>query len=142
MELSPSDLDFLNSNRTAAMITVGDDGMAKVARVGVAVVDGKIWSSGTAGRRRTARLRTTPRCTLYVHDGSFGWLALEADVSILDGPEVAELSVRLFRVMQDKPTGSLSWFGGELEEDAFRQAMVEEGRVIYQLDVTRAYGMH
>ena len=58
------------------------------------------------------------------------------------GPIVPELSVRLFRVMQDKPEGPLSWFGGELGDDAFRQTMVDEGRLIYEFDVTRAYGMH
>ena len=124
------------------MITVADDGMAKVARVGVAVVDGKIWSSGTQDRRRTARLRTNPRCTLYVYDDSFNWVALECDVTILEGAIVPELSVRLFRVMQDKPEGPLSWFGGELGDEAFMQAMVDEARVIYEFDVTRAYGMH
>ena len=142
MTLSSRDLEFLRKNRSAAMITVGEDAMAKVARVGVAVVDGKIWSSGTRDRRRTARLRTNPRCTLYVYDDSFSWLALECDVSILEGAVVPELSVRLFRVMQDKPEGPLSWFGGELGDDAFMQAMVDEGRVIYEFDVTRAYGMH
>jgi hypothetical protein len=142
MTLSSRDLAFVRQNRSAAMITVADDGMAKVARVGVAVVDGKIWSSGTQDRRRTARLRTTPRCTLYVYDDSFSWIALECDVTILEGAIVPELSVRLFRVMQDKPEGPLSWFGGELGDEAFMQAMVDEGRVIYELDVTRAYGMH
>ena len=142
MTLSSSDLAFVRRNRSAAMVTVGDDGMAKVARVGVAVVDDKIWSSGTADRRRTARLRADPRCTLYVYDDPFSWLALESDVTILEGPVVPQLSLRLFRVMQDKPEGPLSWFGGELGDDAFMQAMVDEGRVIYELDVTRAYGMH
>src|SRR6478735_7833699 len=142
MALSSRDLDFLRKNRSAAMISVGDDGMGKVARVGVALVDDKIWSSGTLDRRRTARLRTNPRCTLYVYDDAFSWLALECDVTILEGPVVPQLSLRLFRVMQDKPEGPLSWFGGELGDDAFMQAMVDEGRVIYELDVTRAYGMH
>ena len=142
MTISSRDLAFVRQHRSAAMITVADDGMAKVARVGVAVVDGKIWSSGTQDRRRTARLRANPRCTLYVYDDSFNWVALECDVTILEGAIVPELSVRLFRVMQDKPQGPLGWFGGELGDEAFMQAMVDEGRVIYEFDVTRAYGMH
>jgi hypothetical protein len=77
-----------------------------------------------------------------VYDDAFSWLALECDVTILEGPVVPQLSLRLFRVMQDKPEGPLSWFGGELGDEAFMQAMVDEGRVIYELDVTRAYGMH
>ena len=71
-----------------------------------------------------------------------GWLALESTVTILDGPQVPALSVQLFRVMQDTPEGPLSWFGGELDEAEFRQQMVDEGRVIYQFEIHRSYGMH
>lgn len=123
------------------MITVGADGAPKVARVGVAVVDGKLWSSGTRDRMRTKRLRRDPRCTLFVFESGFSWRALETTVTILDGSNVPELSLRLFRVMQDRPTGPLSWFDGELDDDAFRTAMVEEGRLIYEFDVHRIYGL-
>jgi PPOX class probable F420-dependent enzyme len=142
MPVSEADLAFLNDNHAAAMITVGDDGRAKVARVGVAVVDGQVWSSGTADRKRTARLRRDPRCTLYVHDNSYGWVALETDVTILDGPDAPELNLRLFRLMQGRPTGPLSWFGGELDEEAFLQAMRDEKRLVYRFEVTRTYGLH
>ena len=142
MELSPSDQQFLESTNSAAMITVGPGGMPKVAKVGVTVVDGRIWVSGTEDRVRTRRLRQDPRCTLYVHDGGYGWLALETTVTILDGPDAPELNVRLFRVMQNRPAGPLSWFGGELDEEAFRATMVAEGRIIYEFAVQKAYGMH
>jgi hypothetical protein len=142
MALSEADLAYLQEHQSAAMITVAADGVAKVARVGVAVVDGKLWSSGTAGRRRTRRLRDDPRCTLFVFDAGYGYLGLETTVTILDGPEVADLSVHLFRVMQRRPEGPLSWFGGELDEGAMRQAMVDEGRIIYEFEVHRSYGLH
>jgi hypothetical protein len=142
MILSPSDQQFLQSTNSAAMITVGPGGMPKVAKVGVTVVDGKIWVSGTEDRVRTKRLREDPRCTLYVHDNGYGWLALETTVTILDGPEVPAQSVRLFRVMQGRADGPLSWSGGELDEAAFRATMVDEGRIIYEFDVRKAYGMH
>ena len=80
----------------------------------MALVDGKLWSSGTADRVRTRRLRRDPRCTLFVYDTGYAWLALETSVTILDGPDAAERNLRLFRVMQDRPTGPLSWFGGSL----------------------------
>jgi hypothetical protein len=48
MKLSEPDLDYLRDNHSAAMITVGGDGVAKAVRVGVALVDGRLWSSGTA----------------------------------------------------------------------------------------------
>ena len=98
MSLSEQDLDFLANNHSAAMITVGHDGTPKAARVGVALVDGKPWSSGTADRVRTSRLRHDPRCTLFVYDTGYAWLALETSVTILDGPDAAERNLRLFRV--------------------------------------------
>ena len=123
------------------MITVGRDGRPRVARVGVNLVDGKLWSSGTQGRVRTRRLRQDPRCTLFVFDTGYGWLALDTIVGILDGPDAPELNLRLFRLMQNRPTGSLSWFAGELGPQEFLRTMAEEQRLIYEFEITRSYGM-
>jgi hypothetical protein len=142
MDLSEPDLEYLSQNRSAAMITVTPTGVAKVARVGIVMVDGRLWSSGTRDRVRTRRLLADPRCTLFVFDPQQGFLALETTVTILDSPEVPDLSVRMFREMQGRPSGPLGWFGGELDEHAFRQAMIDGGRVIYEFDVHRAYGVH
>jgi hypothetical protein len=141
MALSDADVEFLRGSRSAAMITVGADGVAKVVRVGVALVGGKLWSSGTRDRVRTGRLRRDPRCTLFVFDVGYLWLALETRVAILDGPDAADFNVRLFREMQGRPDGPLSWFGGEYDDEQFRQLMIDEGRLIYEFDVQRSYGM-
>ncbi|MDQ6614248.1 MAG: pyridoxamine 5'-phosphate oxidase family protein [Actinomycetota bacterium] len=142
MSLSDRDIEFLQDHHSAAMITVTPAGVAKAARVGVAVVDGKLWSSGTADRVRTKRLGKDPRSTLFVFDQGFAWLTLETTVTILDGPDVPQQTLRMMRQVQGKPTGPLSWFGGDLSEDDFLRTMVDEGRVIYEFDVHRAYGMH
>jgi hypothetical protein len=71
-----------------------------------------------------------------------GYLVLDTTVTILDGPESADLSVMLFRLMQGRPTGPLQWFGGELPEADFKRTLVEEERLIYELDVKRAYGLY
>jgi hypothetical protein len=141
MTLNDKELDFLAKNQTAAMITVTPDGIAKPTRVGVVVVEGKIWSSGTQDRVRTKRLRRDPRATLFVFESGYRWLGLEATVSILEGPRVADESVQLFRTMQKRPTGPLSWFSGELDEDAFRAMLIEEERLIYEFEVHRSYGV-
>jgi hypothetical protein len=140
-ELSEKEIEFLQNNRTAAMITVDSAGVAKTARVGIALVDGRLWSSGTQDRVRTRRLRRDPRCTLFVFGNSFNWLTIESTVSILDGPDAPELNVRLFRLMQNRPEGPLSWFGKEFDEDSFRAQMTEEGRLIYEFVVERTYGV-
>ncbi len=141
--MAPSDreLEWLREHRSAAMITIGDDGFPKAARVGIALVGDELWSSGTQDRVRTARLRRDPRCTLFVFDPRFEWMGLEATVTILDGPDAPAKNLELFRVMQGKPTGALSWFGGELDESAFLQAMADEQRLIYRFDVLRTYGL-
>lgn len=140
MSLSEKERAFLETNHGAAMITIAKDGLPKVARVGVALVDGKLWSSGTQDRVRTPRLRRDKRCVLYVFEAGWRWLALETKVRILEGAQVSGLSVRLFRVMQNRPTGPLSWFGGEMSEEAFAARMVEEKRVIYEFEIERSYG--
>lgn len=141
MSLTAEQREFLNENRSAAMITIGDDGMPKAVRVGVALVDGKIWSSGTRERTRTRRLRRDPRCTLFVFEPGWSALTLETTVELLEGGDVADQSVRLFRVMQRRPEGPLTWFGEELDEGDFRQAMIEGGRLIYEFHVNKAYGL-
>jgi Pyridoxamine 5'-phosphate oxidase len=141
MALSDDDRQYLEDHHSAAMITVDADGVAKAARVGIALVGGRLWSSGTETRVRTRRLRRDPRCTLFVFDPGFSWLALETTVQLLEGPEAPEQNIRLFREMQGRPTGPLAWFGAELDETAFRQTMVDERRLIYEFDVHRSYGL-
>ena len=141
MTLDEKQIAFLEKSRTAAMITVGDDGIARAVRVGIAMVDGKLWSSGTQDRARTRRLRQNPNCTLFVFDNTWSYLTLETTVRLLEGPDVPALSERLFRIMQNRPTGPLSWFGGEMSPEDFRRAMTEEKRLIYEFEVHRAYGL-
>lgn len=141
MSLTQSQLTFLENNRSAAMITIAKDGMPRAVRVGVALVDGKLWSSGTQDRVRTDRLRRDPRCTLFVFDKQYAFLTLETTVNLLDGPDAPELNLRLMRLMQNKPTGPLNWFGQELDAEAFLQTMVEQKRLVYEFEISRAYGM-
>lgn len=141
VSLSPDETSFLQRQHSAAMITIGVSGVPKPVRVGVALVNGRLWSSGTQDRVRTRRLRRDPRCTLFVFDQAFRWLALETTVTILDGPDAPAQNLRLFRVMQDRPGGPLNWYGSELDEEAFLQLMTEERRLVYEFGVHRSYGL-
>jgi PPOX class probable F420-dependent enzyme len=143
--------EFLERNHAAAMVTLRPDGAPHVVRVGVALVDGKLWSSGLPQRVRTSHLRRDPRAVLFVFDPSgsnaWAWLAVEAIVTILDGQDAAGKSVDLFREMQKgrprqpKP-GHLFWEGEEKTVDEFRQIMERERRLIFEFEITRTYGMH
>jgi Pyridoxamine 5'-phosphate oxidase len=139
--LSATDLAFLAQNHSAAMITIASNGVPKVARVGVGMVSEQLWSSGTRDRARTKRLRRDPRCTLFLWDKGFSWLALETRVTLLEGPDAVENNVVFFRTLMGRPSGPITWYGEELDEDRFRQAMVDEGRLIYQFEVVRSYGL-
>jgi hypothetical protein len=72
--------------------------------------------------------------------GGYAWLALEATVSILEGPDAPTQNLRLFRMKQNRPSGFLAWLGDELDEPTFPARMVEEQRPIYEFDVHRHYG--
>lgn len=139
--LTNAQKQFIDSNHSAAMITTGQDGVPRAVRVALALVNGQLWSSGTTDRVRTKRLRHDPRCTLFVFDNTWQALTLETTVTLIEGPEVPALSVQLFRVMQKRPTGAIAWFGKDMAEEEFLQAMRQEPRLIYEFDVKRAYGL-
>jgi Pyridoxamine 5'-phosphate oxidase len=124
------------------MVTLRSDGSPVAVRVGIALVDGKVWSSGTQARARTRWLRRDPRSTLFVYDPTgYGYLNIESRVRILEGPDAPEQSVRLFRVMQRRPEGPMLWSGSEISEDTFLRTMADEQRLIYEFDPTRISGM-
>ena len=143
VQLDDRQREFLEKNRSAAMVTLRPDGTPHAVRVGVALVEGKIWSSSTQKRKRNANLRRDPRATLFVFDGQWQWLTLECRVRFLEGPDAAELNVKFFKQMQPQSSsGRLSWFGRDVNEQEFLQIMRDEQRLIYEFDVQRAYGMH
>jgi len=136
---------FLESNHSAAMTTLRADGTPHVVRMGVALVDGRIWSSGTQTRVRTKHLRRDSRSTLFVYDNEWRWLGTECTITILDGPDAPQLHLRLFKVMQQGmlvPAGQINWFGRLMSHDEFLKTMVEEQRLIYEFNIVRAYGMY
>jgi PPOX class probable F420-dependent enzyme len=138
--------DYLEHHHAAAMATLHPDGRPHVVRVGVALVDGELWSSGIPSRVRTGHLRRDPRAALFVFDPAnpWTWVTVEADVTILEGPDVPEQSRRLFQVMQEgmpKPpaAGNLYWNGKEETFEDFRRIMAEEQRLIYQFEIVKVY---
>jgi|CXWL01.1.fsa_nt_gi uncharacterized pyridoxamine 5'-phosphate oxidase family protein len=139
-------ITFLEKNHGAAMTTLGKDGTPHTVRIGLALVDGKIWSSGTQDRLRTKHLRRDPRSTLFVFDNAWAYLGLECRVKILEGADVPDLSVRLFEIMQvempGRTPGTLNWYGQEKSHEEFKRLMVEERRIIYEFEVLRTYGLY
>ena len=116
------------------MITLKADGSPHVARVGVGLVEGRLCSSGTRSRIRTAHVRRDPRSALMVisQEEPWRWLGLESVVTIHDGPDAAERNLALYRVLRGEPD--------DLQE--YMDAMVREQRLIYEFEVLRAYGQY
>lgn len=125
--------EFLEQNHDAVMTTVKKDGMPHVARIGVGLVEGKLWSSGTQTRVRTKHLRRDPRSALMVLDSStrYRWLGLECNVTILDGDDAPDLNLKLYRTLAGEPDDVAEYL----------EAMVKEQRLIYEFAIVKSYGM-
>ena len=125
---------FLETNHGAVMVTLKADGTPHVARIGVGLVDGRLESSGTRGRVRTAHVRRDPRCTLFVFDerSPWSWLGLETIVTIHDGPDAPERNLALYRAIAGEPQ----------DVDEYLRAMVAKERLIFAFDIRHAYGQY
>jgi PPOX class probable F420-dependent enzyme len=146
LPLGEAESQFLADHHRAAMITLRADGTPHVAQVGIGLVqapDGtqRLWSSGTQGRVRTRHLRRDPRCTLFVFDPPMRWLGLEATVTILDGPDAAQLHPRLFRaVLGLQPEQKIAWGGRQATDEEIVAMTAAEQRLIYDFTIHKAYG--
>ena len=146
MDFTQKQIEFLEKNHGAGMSSLRKDGSAHIVRIGVAMVNGKLQSSGTQERMRTKQLRRDPRSTLFVFEQGYGFLSVEANVTILEGPDAPQLNLELFRVMQKgmpqpPEAGMIIWQGKPITEAEFLKAMVDEHRLVYQFEPTRIYGM-
>lgn len=130
--MDPAVEAFLEEHHSAIIATVRKSGVPHVARISCGLVDGELWSSGTETRVRTGHLRRDNRATLCVVDDAdrYRWMGLETTVDILDGPDRAELNLKLYRVLAGEPD--------DLGE--YMEAMEKEQRLIYRFNVVKAYG--
>jgi hypothetical protein len=115
------------------MVTTRADGFPHVARVGIGLVDGKLWSSGTQDRVRTGHVRRDPRGALFVSgSGPQSWLGLDCRIRILDGDDAPQLNLELYRVLAGEPK----------DLDEYLGAMARERRLIYEFEIREAYGQY
>lgn len=122
---------FLEKHHSAVMVTLRRDGSPHVARVGVGLVEGKLWSSGTQDRVRTGHVRNDPRASLFLQGGGpQEWIGLDCRVSIFDGGDAPQLNLALYRELAGEPD--------DVQE--YLDAMVAERRLIYEFEVLDAYG--
>ena len=131
-------LDFIRDKRNGILITLKSDGRPQSSNVAFAVgSDDVIRVSVTDGRAKTANLRRDPRASLHVNrDDFWAYAVIEADVVMMpvaQSPDDATVDalVDYYRIV-----------AGEHDDwDEYRQAMVDDRRLLLELRPTHAYGM-
>ena len=131
-------LDFVRDKRNGILIALKSDGRPQSSNIAYAVGDDDVIRiSVTDGRAKTANLRRDPRATLHVsRDDFWAYAVIEADVTMLpvaQSPDDATVDalVEYYRTVV-----------GEHDDWAeYRQAMVDDRRLLLELHPTRAYGM-
>jgi PPOX class probable F420-dependent enzyme len=137
MEISDA-LDFIRDKRNGVLIALKSDGRPQSSNIAFAVGDDDIIRvSVTDGRAKTANLRRDPRASLHVNrDDFWAYAVIEADVTlspVAGSPDDATVDalVEYYRTV-----------AGEHDNWAeYRQAMVDDRRLILELRPTHAYGM-
>jgi PPOX class probable F420-dependent enzyme len=127
--LSEQQRAFLQANHSAVMSTVDDHGRPHAVPVLCALIDGRLWSSGTDRRTRTRYLDARPYASLTVLTKGFWgeWLTVSGPVETRRNNRVDD-NLRLYRAATGRDPD-------DLEE--YRAAMVAERRLVYVLTPQR-----
>ena len=137
MEISEA-LDFIRDKRHGTILALRANGRPQSSNISFFVDDtDTIVISVTDGRSKTKNLRRDPRASLHVNrDDFYGYVVVEADVELTPvaadpNDDTVNQLVDYFRVVAGEHD---NW-------DEYRQAMVDEGRLLLRLRPTHAYGM-
>ena len=136
--MEPADaLSFASSSHNGVLVTLKRDGRPQLSNISYAVVDGAVGISITDDRAKTRNLRRDARASLYVTSPDFwSYVVLEANAELTpvaaapDDGTVEQL-ITLFRAVQGKEHPD--W-------NEYREAMVNDRRLIAWLRPTHAYG--
>lgn len=131
-------LDYARDRARGVLITLKADGRPQASNIMYGVdADGLVRISATADRAKAANARRDPRASLHVTSDDFwSYVVLEGDAEVTptaaapDDATVDEL-VDLYRALQ----------GEHPDWDEYRQAMVDDRRLVIRLRPTHAYGM-
>jgi PPOX class probable F420-dependent enzyme len=137
MELAEA-IEFARRNRNGVLVTQRRDGKPQLSNVMYHLDDEGVFRiSITANRAKYHNLRRDPWAALHVTRQDFyAYAVLEGDVELTEPAADGD----------DATVDELVWYYEQLigqheDWDAYRQAMVEEQRVIARFRPGRAYGM-
>jgi len=131
-------LDFMRDHRSGILIALKSDGRPQSSNIAYVVGDdGVIRISVTNGRAKTANLRRDPRASVHVNrDDFWAYTVIEADATLtpvaksVDDTTVDQL-VEYYRSVSGEHD---NW-------PEYRQAMVDDSRLLLELHPTHAYGL-
>ncbi len=136
MELDTA-LRWAAARRNAVLITIRRDGRAQSSDVAYVVEDGSLLISVTDGRAKTRNMRRDPRVVVHVTDAS-AWSYVSFDGTVELSPVTAtpddETSERLV-AYYEAATG-----GEHPNWREYRQAMIDEGRLLVRFTPTSVVG--
>jgi hypothetical protein len=148
MELDAKATAFIKANRDAGMTALRRDGTPHMTRIVAGLVDGVLLSSATESRLRTKLLRRDPRCTLFFFETTPGagrafgaYMTLETAVTIHDGAEGRRRSVEYFKSIFGSTDGNVTYGGKTMTEAEALEALERDGRILYEFNVNRVYGV-
>ena len=124
-------LAHLRRNSHAVLCTVRESGVPQMSPVLVAVDDdGWVLVSTSSTSAKAANLRRDPRAWLCVFPDTFfgDWVQLEVHAEVVPVPEALDGLVDYYRAVS----------GEHPDWQAYREAMVEDGRVLLRLDPVSA----
>ena len=133
IEMTPEEIsDFVATQRTANLATIGATGQPHVVAMWFAMIDGVLWFETKAKAQKAVNLRRDPRATVLIEDGltydTLRGVSFEGTAEILDDAEALwEVGVNVW----ERYTGP---YTDDLEP--FVEAMLHN-RVAVRFDVTR-----
>lgn len=137
MELEEA-LAIARGGHNGVLVTHRSDGRAQLSNIAYAFGDDDVIRvSITADRAKTKNLARDPRCELYVGRSDFGgYVVLDASCELMPvtsepNDATADELVSYYRALR----------GEHPDWDEYRQAMVNDRRLVAVLSPQRAYGM-
>lgn len=136
MDLSPA-LAWAADRKNAVLITIRSDGRPQSSDISYTVADGAFTISVTDDRAKTANMRRDPRVVLHITEpASWSYLSFDGTVELSPVTKAT-----------DDPTANalVAYYeavAGQAHPDwaDYRQAMVEEGRLIVTFRPTSVVG--
>ena len=136
MELQAA-LTWAAERKNAVLITLRKDGRAQSSDIAYTIVDGQFWISLTDSRAKTANMRRDNRVVLHITEpGSWSYISFDGTV------ELTPVTTATDDATADQLVDYYERVAGQAHPDwdEYRQAMIDEGRLIAVFTAAKAVG--